>query len=49
MFNFRIILGKNKIDIELDDNIQNKDDIKITFISLIKKYFSKILRMRFKR
>jgi len=40
---------ENKIDIELDDNIQNKDDIKITFISLIKKYFSKILRMRFKR
>tara|TARA_Y100001936_G_C15848615_1_gene545963 strand:+ start:114 stop:731 length:618 start_codon:yes stop_codon:yes gene_type:complete len=40
---------ENKIDIEYDDKLQNENNIKISFISLIRKYFSKILRMKIKR
>ena len=38
------ILWEKKIDYRIDETIQNKNFNKITFITLIRKYFSKILR-----
>jgi len=41
------LLWENKIDYKIDGNLEMKDQLQITFINLIKKYFSKITRRFF--
>ena len=41
------ILWEKKIDYKIDEIIENKNFTKITFLTLIRKYFSKILRKLF--
>ena len=43
------LLWENKIDYIIDNRIKNLDQKKITFPSLIKKYFSKFIRKSFSR
>ena len=43
------IYWKDKIDFKFDDNLELKNIEQITFISLIKKYFSKKIRRLFSR
>ena len=41
------LLWENKIDYKIDGNLEMKDQLQISFINLIKKYFSKITRRFF--
>ena len=42
------LLWENKIDYKIDGNLEMKDQLQISFINLIKKYFSKIMRRFFR-
>ena len=43
------LLWENKIDYKIDNKIKNENFKKISFLSLIKKYFSKLIRKRLSR
>jgi ubiquinone/menaquinone biosynthesis C-methylase UbiE len=42
------LLWENKIDYKIDGNLEMTDQLQISFINLIKKYFSKIMRRFFR-